>query len=274
MNTFKLKYLGTAAAEGYPAVFCMCPSCQNAQKAGGKNIRLRSSAIINDEILVDISPDFVCFKSKFNIDIKKIKTILLTHTHQDHFYPQILSYNHTSFSNKPLKLNIYLSEYAKDLFEKIEIEKSDAKNNLNLIAVKPFESYKENDYIITPLEAAHNTPQSLIYIISYNGVNMLYGNDTAMLTKNTFDYLHSVKLDIVSLDSTRGKEEGQYFRHMGFNDIIYLKKYFIKNGICDENSIFTVTHFSHWINMLHDEMVEYLKPYNILPAYDGMIIEK
>ena len=41
-------YLGTAAAEGWPAVFCRCKYCLEAQRLGGKNIRTRSQAIINE----------------------------------------------------------------------------------------------------------------------------------------------------------------------------------------------------------------------------------
>lgn len=38
----KLQYLGTAAAEGFPGMFCNCTACERARKAGGKNIRTRS----------------------------------------------------------------------------------------------------------------------------------------------------------------------------------------------------------------------------------------
>ncbi len=37
----KLTYLGTAAAEGWPAVFCNCPCCRQARVLGGKDIRTR-----------------------------------------------------------------------------------------------------------------------------------------------------------------------------------------------------------------------------------------
>lgn len=42
----KITYLGTAAAEGFPAMFCNCEYCREAKKLGGKNIRTRSQAII------------------------------------------------------------------------------------------------------------------------------------------------------------------------------------------------------------------------------------
>ncbi len=35
----KLKILGSAAAEGVPALFCVCPVCQAARENGGRDIR-------------------------------------------------------------------------------------------------------------------------------------------------------------------------------------------------------------------------------------------
>ena len=37
----KIRFLGTAAAEGWPAVFCACESCKRAERLGGKDIRTR-----------------------------------------------------------------------------------------------------------------------------------------------------------------------------------------------------------------------------------------
>ena len=50
----QFQYLGTAAAEGWPAVFCRCKYCLEAQRLGGKNIRTRSQAIVNDDLLLDL----------------------------------------------------------------------------------------------------------------------------------------------------------------------------------------------------------------------------
>ena len=53
----KIQYLGTAAAEGWPALFCRCKACKEAARLGGKNLRTRSQAIIDDCLLVDFPPD-------------------------------------------------------------------------------------------------------------------------------------------------------------------------------------------------------------------------
>lgn len=47
----KIKYLGTAAAEGIPALFCRCDICKEARKRGGREIRTRSQAIIDEKLL-------------------------------------------------------------------------------------------------------------------------------------------------------------------------------------------------------------------------------
>ena len=52
----KIKYLGTAAAEGVPAIFCRCEVCRKSKEAGGRNIRTRSQSIIDDRLLLDFCP--------------------------------------------------------------------------------------------------------------------------------------------------------------------------------------------------------------------------
>ena len=49
----KLTYLGTAAAEGWPAAFCNCDGCRAARRLGGRNIRTRSQALVDDALLLD-----------------------------------------------------------------------------------------------------------------------------------------------------------------------------------------------------------------------------
>ena len=53
----KLTYYGTAAGEAWPGVFCSCALCQRARVLGGKNIRTRSQALIDDDLLLDLPPD-------------------------------------------------------------------------------------------------------------------------------------------------------------------------------------------------------------------------
>ena len=75
------KFLGTAAAEGIPAVFCECEACTIARKRGGKHIRTRSQAMINDDFLIDLNADTYTHFLNNNIVGSKIKNCIVTHNH-------------------------------------------------------------------------------------------------------------------------------------------------------------------------------------------------
>ena len=57
--TVKITFLGTAAAEGYPNPFCRCENCEGARKVGGRALRKRASALIDDQLLIDFGPDLL-----------------------------------------------------------------------------------------------------------------------------------------------------------------------------------------------------------------------
>ena len=84
----KIKYLGTAAYEGIPSLFCECETCKKARAFKGKNIRTRSQALINDDLLIDFPPDTLVHANTYGIDFQRIHHCLITHSHSDHFYPE------------------------------------------------------------------------------------------------------------------------------------------------------------------------------------------
>lgn len=49
----KILYMGTAAAEGWPALFCSCPICTHARETGGRNLRTRTPALLDGSLLLD-----------------------------------------------------------------------------------------------------------------------------------------------------------------------------------------------------------------------------
>ena len=80
----KLTYLGTAAAEAVPAIFCNCDICNEARKLGGKNIRTRSQALINDDLLIDFGPDTYSNSLRFDYNMTNLAHVIITHPHEDH----------------------------------------------------------------------------------------------------------------------------------------------------------------------------------------------
>src|SRR5579883_2993882 len=105
----KVTLLGTSSAEGWPGLFCHCPACEKARRFGGKNIRTRSSALIDDVLKIDFPPDTLHHVIQFNLDLRCLRALLFTHAHDDHFSAPELQYMGPYFVPAPIeeRLPIY-----------------------------------------------------------------------------------------------------------------------------------------------------------------------
>ncbi|MBA2481148.1 MAG: hypothetical protein H0V44_10840 [Planctomycetes bacterium] len=74
-----LHLLGTAAAEGWPAAYCDCPVCELARELGGPNIRMRTGALIDDDLKIDHSPDTIVHMQRARRSLAKVRAIVMTH---------------------------------------------------------------------------------------------------------------------------------------------------------------------------------------------------
>ena len=83
----KLKYFGTAAYEGVPALFCQCAVCRKSRLAGGRNIRSRQQALLDGALLFDFNADTVSHAQRYGLDFSTVADCLITHSHCDHLYP-------------------------------------------------------------------------------------------------------------------------------------------------------------------------------------------
>ena len=79
----KLTFLGTGAGETYPGYWCECPHCTYARKYRGKNLRTNSSMVIDEELLIDMGPSCFDNAARFGVNLSKLKTLLVTHPHED-----------------------------------------------------------------------------------------------------------------------------------------------------------------------------------------------
>ena len=100
----RLTFLGTGAAEGYPALWCRCERCAVARTRGGRDLRHRSSALLNDDLLLDCGPDLVASAIKLGTDLAPVQALLVTHPHSDHLDPTVLMWRRRGFVTTPLPL--------------------------------------------------------------------------------------------------------------------------------------------------------------------------
>ena len=83
----QITFLGTGAATAVPLPFCSCPTCRAAREQGGKDLRTRSALLINDDLLIDCGADAVSLAHRLGKDLTRVRTLLVTHAHGDHFDP-------------------------------------------------------------------------------------------------------------------------------------------------------------------------------------------
>ena len=83
-SNVKITYYGTGDGYGIPEPFCSCRLCSYARAHGGKDIRTRSQATV-DDIMIDCSSDMFAHQAFYGLDMRKYRHILITHGHSDHY---------------------------------------------------------------------------------------------------------------------------------------------------------------------------------------------
>ena len=116
----KFRYLGTAAAEGFPAMFCRCDACEEARRLGGINLRTRSQALIGEDLLLDFPPDTYAHAMRYGLRLDAVKYLFVTHAHCDHFSPDDLTMRGAPYSHRmrQARLNVYGNDGVEELFER------------------------------------------------------------------------------------------------------------------------------------------------------------
>lgn len=274
----KIKYLGTAACEGFPAAFCDCEACKRARLLGGRNIRTRSQAIVDDWLLIDFPPDTYIHSLYNGIELSKIHTCLITHKHEDHLYANELANRKISFAypeEGPLSFYVTNPSY-KMIDEFLRESEMENQNRVKVSLVEFYHEFVIEGYGIIPLKANHDAKcDPAIFLIRHNGKAMLYAHDTGVFPEETWAYLQAnpIRMDLISLDCTHGINEKERDGHMGLVTDIEVRQKLMELGCADEKTKFVVNHFSHNGLATYDELLPIACEQNFIVSYDGMSVE-
>jgi phosphoribosyl 1,2-cyclic phosphate phosphodiesterase len=278
----KILFLGTAAAEGIPALFCSCQTCLRAGEAGGPDIRARSGFLVNGHLLIDLNPDIMLQKRLYRLDLAAVDTLCFTHSHTDHLDTAELTRRSTRYyAHIPGEkaLAVYGNRKVCALIAGgLELEFGRAEDpSLAIHEIAPKSLIRSAELRITALKARHDPAEDcLLYLVQEGGTSFFQMNDTSLpgedLERALAEALEGRKLGAVSMDCTQGRVNGGN-SHMGIGDNQKVKERLIAAGLADEKTRFIANHFSHNARMLHRELEEALAPCGIVPAYDGMILE-
>ncbi len=275
----KIKFLGTAAAEGVPALFCECENCKKSRALGGKNLRSRSQAIVDDTILIDFPGDTYMHFILYGLPFDKLDTCIITHSHQDHLQTDDISLRKNGiFAHVTSAPLIFYGDQAvyDDIVE--AKKKHDIKDSDVLVEkITPAIPFYRHGYKITPLRATHDPKTSpVVYIIEKGDKSLLYFHDSDYLSDEMTEVLksHARPFSLVSFDCTDACLPKGYIGHMGLGQAIEFREKMISWGIADENTKFVLNHFSHnGLSVVYDEFSVIAEKEGFLTSYDGMEIE-
>jgi phosphoribosyl 1,2-cyclic phosphate phosphodiesterase len=283
-----LLFLGTAAAEGFPGLFCNCETCREARALGGHDRRLRSALLVNDDLLIDFGPDLLASSQRFNRSLWGVRTGLVTHAHEDHFYPMNFHMRAPSFTaRQPLPpcggdealppcggdealptLALYAPADAlailRQAYPDLDIL------HLDVHSVGPFENWESGGYQVSSYQAYHAVGryQCLLYSVDDGQHSFLYATDTGDFPAATWQALAGRSFDVIILEETIGS--GEYSQHMNFEHFLEHTHRFRAEGHLRPGGRIIAHHLSHSWNPTHAKVEAVLGPHGVEVAYDGM----
>lgn len=267
----KITLLGTSAAEGWPGLFCQCEACRKARTLRGKNIRTRSSALIDDTLKIDFPPDILHQVIQNNLDLRRINALLFTHGHDDHCATPELQYMSNYFVTTEFErsLPIYGPD---DVIARLEQGLDLSRLPITLHTLRPWETVAIEGYRVTPVLAQHDPSQTCFNFIieAPDHATLLYATDTGWYEEPTWQFLSQYRFDGIVVECTKGPVEGGYMAHLSIPEVLRMRDIFLRQGSFHPDSPMVTTHHSHLGGMMHDELEACLNPHGIQPGYDGM----
>ena len=281
----KLTFLGTAAANAFPEAFCRCDNCESARSLGGPSLRKRSSAIINDDLLLDLGPDIMAAAQIHNRPLTNLRFCLQTHAHADHLDAShflsrspgfgVVGAPRLHFYASPATLRRTAQTFERDLSSDSLLDpETGEKLNLSLHAIEPWQTMDIGPYRVTAVPANHDPGgEPLLYAIQTEARAIFYGTDTAVLPEETWRGLQCCKLkfDLVILDHTYGPDESGG-DHLSAHEVIEHLFRMRGEGLLSEHARAFATHIAHEGNPSHPQLSAFAAEHGYEIAYDGLTV--
>ena len=246
----KFRFLGTAAAEGLPGPFCACERCRAARAEGGRSIRGRSQALVDDELLIDFPADTAYRAWLGNVDLTRIKHCLITHPHQDHLYPDEMAMLQPGFSHPAddVPLTFYGTKENLEPLKERDTMAAVKSGRVVLQEITPFEPFVIGKYTVIAFPANHGTPNPVFYQISDGTDTILYAHDTGIFFDNVWAWLEENKphYSFITLDCTGGAfPEGFRDGHLRLATCAEVRDRLAALGCVTDSTRQFVNHFTH-----------------------------
>ncbi|MBR3504254.1 MAG: hypothetical protein IKO07_08415 [Clostridia bacterium] len=282
----KITFLGTAAATACPLVFCRCPVCRLAWKTGGPDFRRRSSVLIGDDLLIDLGPDLMGSAFAFGADVSKIRFLLQTHSHSDHFDAGHLITRLPDYATEdPLPLEICASaETLRHMSDALAREETgatllaedwQARLRLSIHPLRHGDSVTLGNRRVTAVESNHDPRDgSALYIVEEGGRAFFYATDTMRLTDRAWALFleRGFAFDAIAIDATYGPG-AQGGGHLSADEAAEEIARMRAEGILKPEGRAFITHISHEGTPPHAELERFGRERGFEVARDGLTLE-
>lgn len=268
----KVRLLGTGAADGLPAIFCDCRLCESARELGGKDIRSRSSALVDGSLKIDLGPDTLCQIHQFRLNPTDWEYVLYTHSDDDHFAVRELQYLLPPFVNgRAAKFQIGANDTVLGRIA-TELKGSDV---IRTFRLSSFQTSQLGKYKVTGIRAKHLDEEDALNLIVDDGdKKLLYATDTGWWADPTWRFMESLDapLDLLVVDCSHGCKDIDYCGHLDIGGVIRMRERLVKAGALTAKSRIVSTHHGHNGGLTHAELSEALNPHGIEVGFDGLEI--
>ena len=231
------------------------------KRADGEFFRRCTSVMINDDLLIDFNDDTLDYIERHGADMKNIKNVLITHTHEDHYSRGAIN----RFFEK--NTTVWFDKGAEARIGDIKAEKK----------IMPlYKEVKIGNHTVIAVGANHlvsdSAEQPLHYIISDGEKCIFWGCDGAWIICRSWHEIRKYKYDLVVFDRTLSDKKGDYriFEHNNLNMIAEMNETFRSLELMKPNSKTMISHMSKYSQYSHEDLEKILKNHGIVPAYDGM----
>jgi len=266
-----VKLLGTGGAEGVPGLFCRCATCQEARRRGGKDLRSRCTALIDDAIKIDLPPDTLHHVLVQGLDMTRVRYLLFTHSHDDHFAPLELQYMSWMFTAEtPPPIRILAPEHiVRRAREALDIDAIPLATD----TLEPWVPVRLDRWTVTPVPAFHMENEVCFNYIVHDGQRgVLYATDTGWYADDTWEQLAGRGLNGLVVECTKGFGEGGYERHLSISQVVAMRQRMIDSGALALDARVVTTHHSHMAGLLHADLERALNPHGIEVGFDGLVL--
>lgn len=267
----KIKILGTSGTGGWPSMFCTGFASQRALELGGKNIRSRSSILIDDILKIDFPPDSFYQAVQHGFNFSHVKYLFITRSSYNNLAVEEFQ-NLSPFLSSRKHVDDMRIFGNQESIGKLKTLQPDLHASLH--EIEPYQTLQIGSFVVSPLKARNNGDMyPLNYIIRKNHRAFLYATDTGFYDEKTWEFLRGKTMDLILLECTQGPKKSVFTEKMGLPDVLNFKKRAEEMGLANANTRWLLTHFSHQHGLLHEEMEEIASPFGFDISFDGMEID-